>query len=136
MIKLLKIKKYRIPFLIKVSFICAFLQLFFIHTYLHANIPENQDKIYDSLKIELNKQKISSLKVVTFIELLKSLSKIRISRGLSQKDLGDLIGVPKQQINRYEEHEYQNISIEKINIILEVLNINLDLIPKKEIKVA
>jgi len=93
---------------------------------------ENEIKEYEEIKsgnYELPKN-------ITFIELLRSLPKIRISKGLSQKDLGDLIGATKQQINRYEEHEYQNIGIEKINMILDVLNINLDIIPKKETMVA
>ena len=93
---------------------------------------ENEIKEYEEIKsgnYELPKN-------ITFIDLLRSLPKIRVSRGLSQKNLGDLIGVSKQQINRYEEHEYQNIGIEKINMILEVLNINLDIIPKKETMVA
>jgi len=43
-----------------------------------------------------------------------------------------LIGVTKQQINRYEEYEYQNVGVEKVNKILDVLNISLDMKPKKE----
>lgn len=71
-------------------------------------------------------------KNVSFIEVLNSLPKIRISKGLSQKDLADLIGITKQQINRYEEQEYQNVSVEKVNRILDVLDINLDIKSKKE----
>lgn len=64
---------------------------------------------------------------ITFVELLRSLTKIRIAKRLSQQDLATLIGVSRQQINRYEEHDYQNVSIEKVNAILEALNINIDL---------
>jgi len=95
----------------------------------------------DSMIGELEKDLIEYAKIkagnfelpknVSFIEVLKSLPKIRISKGLSQKDLADLIGVTKQQINRYEEQEYQNVSVEKVNMILDVLNVNLDVKLKK-----
>lgn len=67
---------------------------------------------------------------ITFVELLQSISKIRISKGLSQQDLANMLGITKQQLNRYEEHNYQNISIAKINEILEVLNISVSLFQK------
>jgi len=64
---------------------------------------------------------------ITFIELLKNLTKIRIAKGISQQDLANMIGVSRQKINLYEEHDYQNVKIEKINAILKALNINLDM---------
>jgi len=64
---------------------------------------------------------------ITFIELLRNLTKIRIAKGISQQDLANMIGVSRQKINLYEEHDYQNVKIEKINDILKVLNINLDM---------
>jgi HTH-type transcriptional regulator/antitoxin HigA len=66
-------------------------------------------------------------KNITFVELLKNLTKIRISRGLSQQDLGNKIGVSRQKINLYEEHDYQNVKIDKINAILGAFNISLDM---------
>ena len=79
---------------------------------------------------ELKAGKFQLPQDISFIELLRYL--IRIAKGLSQKDLADLIGVTKQQINRYEEYEYQNVGVEKVNKILDVLNISLDMKPKKE----
>ena len=69
-------------------------------------------------------------KNISFVELLQSISKIRISKGLSQQDLANMLGITKQQLNRYEEHNYQNVSIAKINEILEVLNISVSLFKK------
>ena len=81
---------------------------------------------------DLKAGKFQLPQAISFIELLRYLPKIRIAKGLSQKDLADLIGVTKQQINRYEEYEYQNVGVEKVNRILDVLNISLDMKPKKE----
>lgn len=64
---------------------------------------------------------------ISFVELLKCIAKVRISKGLSQQDLANLLGVTKQQINRYEEYDYQNVSLAKINEILDVLGLTISL---------
>jgi len=67
---------------------------------------------------------------ISFRELLKSIAKVRISKGLSQQDLAKKLGVTKQQINRYEEHDYQNVSAANIAEILEVLDLSISLLEK------
>jgi len=64
---------------------------------------------------------------ITFIELLKNITKVRISKGLSQQDLANLLGMSKQQINRYEEYDWQNVSVSNINQILTALDLNVSL---------
>lgn len=66
-------------------------------------------------------------KNITFVELMKNITKIRISKGLSQQDLANLLGTTKQQINRYEEHDYQNVSLVKISEIIAVLGLTVSL---------
>lgn len=87
---------------------------------------ENELKEYEELK----RGKYELPQNITFIELLNHISKIRISKGLSQQDLASLLGLTKQQINRYEEHNYQNVSLVKINEILEVLGVSVSLYKK------
>lgn len=66
-------------------------------------------------------------KNISFVELLNSIAKVRISKGLSQQDFAKLLGITKQQINRYEEHDYQNVSMSKISEILDVLGLSVTL---------
>ena len=66
-------------------------------------------------------------KNITFVELMKNITKIRIAKGLSQQDLANLLGTTKQQINRYEEHDYQNVSLVKISEIIAVLGLSVSL---------
>jgi len=66
-------------------------------------------------------------KNITFVELMKNITKIRIAKGLSQQDLANLLGTTKQQINRYEEHDYQNVSLVKISEIISVLGLTVSL---------
>lgn len=87
------------------------------------NDLENEIKEYEALKAG----NFTLPQNITFLELLKNLAKIRISKGLSQQDLANLIGVSRQKINLYEEHDYQNMTSDKINAILNALNIHLDM---------
>ena len=91
--------------------------LSFIGT-LEAEIEE-----YEALK----RGEFTLPKNIPFVELLKSIAKVRISKGLSQQDLARLLGVTKQQINRYEEHDYQNVSMAKISELLDVLGLSVTL---------
>lgn len=72
-------------------------------------------------------------KNITFVELLKNITKVRISKGLSQQDLANMLGMTKQQINRYEEHDYQNVSLVKISEIIAVLGLTVSLEKQKDI---
>ena len=50
---------------------------------------------------------------------------LRIYKGLSQKDLAELLGVHESQVSRDEKNEYHNITLERANRILEVLEVEL-----------
>lgn len=99
----------------------------------HKDAIGSIESLIGQLEAELNEYKklkngeFVLPKNITFVELLKNIAKIRISKGLSQQDLANLLGVSKQQINRYEEHDYQNISIIKINEILSALDLSISL---------
>ena len=67
---------------------------------------------------------------IPFNELLRSIAKVRISKGLSQQDLAKILGITKQQINRYEEQDYQNVSASNLSEILEALDLSLSLLKK------
>lgn len=84
---------------------------------------ENEIKEYEDLK----RGEFTLPKNITFVELIKNIAKIRISKGLSQQDLANMLGMTKQQINRYEEHDYQNVSLVKISEIIAVLGLTVTL---------
>ena len=84
---------------------------------------ENEIKEYEDLK----RGEFTLPKNITFVELIKNIAKIRISKGLSQQDLANMLGMTKQQINRYEEHDYQNVSLVKISEIIAVLGLTVSL---------
>jgi DNA-binding XRE family transcriptional regulator len=50
---------------------------------------------------------------------------LRIYRGLTQKQLADLLGTHESQVSRDEHNEYHNITLERANRILEALRVEL-----------
>lgn len=52
-------------------------------------------------------------------------AKIRIARGVSQTELARRLGVSKQVISRYEETEYQTVSIGRLQEILDAIGIKM-----------
>ena len=50
-------------------------------------------------------------------------AKIRIAKGISQTELARRLGVSKQVISRYEESDYQTVSVAKLQEILDVIGI-------------
>jgi ribosome-binding protein aMBF1 (putative translation factor) len=51
----------------------------------------------------------------------QDLIRARIASGLSQKELAERLGMPEQQIQRYESSEYESVSFARIAEIAEVL---------------
>ena len=58
-------------------------------------------------------------------QLPVTLIKARISLGLSQKKLGDLIGLPEQQIQRYESTNYEAVSVARVKEIAKALDLQI-----------
>ena len=46
---------------------------------------------------------------------------MRIASGYTQKELADKIGVPEQQIQRYEQQEYGKVKFERVVQIIRAL---------------
>ena len=56
-------------------------------------------------------------------ELPRALIKARIAAGLTQKQLGERVGVAEQQVQRYEAMEYQQASFGRLLEIADALRI-------------
>lgn len=51
----------------------------------------------------------------------RDLIRARIASGLSQKQLAERLGMPEQQIQRYEAKEYESVSLARISEVARVL---------------
>ena len=83
----------------------------------------------DRLKAEISEYELlqqgeSVLKINSLTELPIALIKARISRGMTQKDLAEKIGIQEQQIQRYEANHYDSASFDRLQEIFEALGIS------------
>lgn len=80
---------------------------------------EDELREYDQLKSgELDLPHVKRLdQIAPFI------TKIRIAKGVSQTELARRLGVSKQVVSRYEEGDYQAVSIARLQEILDAIGI-------------
>ncbi|MGA2878439.1 MAG: helix-turn-helix domain-containing protein [Bryobacteraceae bacterium] len=80
---------------------------------------EDELSEYDQLKAgELTLPHVERLdQIAPFI------AKIRITKGVSQTELARRLGVSKQVVSRYEESDYQTVSIARLQEILDAIGI-------------
>ena len=105
------------------------------------------DSIEDLLQISAWKSRVEDLStdIDEFISLTKefklefseenlpkAIINSRIASGMTQKQLANAIEIQEQQIQRYEQNQYQTASFERIIQILRVLSKNINL--KVELK--
>lgn len=50
---------------------------------------------------------------------------MRITRGLTQRKLADLLGVSETMVSRDERNEYHGITVERVNKIIEALGVRI-----------
>lgn len=55
-----------------------------------------------------------------------ALIQARIARGMSQKDLGDVLGVKEQQVQRYEAERYRSASLDRLVEISDALGVQIE----------
>lgn len=51
---------------------------------------------------------------------------LRIARGLTQRQLAELLGVHESQVSRNERNEYHGLTVERASRILDALRVRLD----------
>jgi ribosome-binding protein aMBF1 (putative translation factor) len=77
---------------------------------------------YDALK----RGKSKALPIASLDELPKVLIQARIAAGLSQRELGEQLGLKEQQIQRYEATLYRSASLTRLLGVAHALGIRLD----------
>ncbi|HIK12338.1 MAG TPA: helix-turn-helix transcriptional regulator [Oscillatoriaceae cyanobacterium M33_DOE_052] len=65
------------------------------------------------------------LTIENFNDLPQILIKARIAAKLSQKELADLAGITTEQIQRYEDNDYEDASFLEIKFVIDALDIKI-----------
>lgn len=74
---------------------------------------------------ELRTGTVTEFDVADLADLPTALIKARIARKLSQTDLADLVGVPPQQIQRWEADGYSRAGLDKLKKIASALRVRI-----------
>jgi HTH-type transcriptional regulator/antitoxin HigA len=90
---------------------------------LQSQIDELAEQVRDYEALQSGA--VSMLKAQSLSELPKILIKARIARGLSQRDLAEMLGLKEQQIQRYESEEYGTANLRRLAQVAEALNLNI-----------
>jgi len=91
----------------------------------NAEIQKLEEELeeYENLKAG----KIELPEDITFLEIIGYISKIRIAKGFSQKDLAGMLGITKQAINHHEKYNYYNLDIYQLNKLFQIFGIKFHL---------
>ena len=80
---------------------------------------EDELRDYDQLK----RGKLKLPRTERLDEIAPFIAKIRIAKGVSQTELARRLGISKQVISRYEESDYQTVSIARLQEILDAMGV-------------
>lgn len=74
---------------------------------------------------ELKSGAVRVLKADSLEELPRILVQARIARGLTQRQLADLLNLKEQQIQRYESEKYASASLQRLTEVTNALELNI-----------
>ena len=92
-------------------------------------------QVKDYEKLRSGKYRV--LKDSSFDDLPIELIRARIALGYTQKQLGNIVGLKEQQIQRYEETEYASASFSRLKEIIDALGLDVKekiLLPEEAVK--
>ncbi len=85
----------------------------------------------EKLTLEVNEYEtlksgtVDTLKATTLQQLPNLLIRARIAKGLSQRELAEVIGVKEQQIQRYEAERYASANLRRLADVANALGLNI-----------
>lgn len=68
---------------------------------------------------------VKTFKTASLNDLPKILIKARIAKGLSQRELAELLNMKEQQMQRYESEEYASASLSRLLEVANILELNI-----------
>jgi transcriptional regulator with XRE-family HTH domain len=102
-----------------------------VHPRLHQAMIDGLRSQRDDLREELSAYealrdgKVKRRVLTSLLDLPTALIEGRIVSRLTQKELGTRLGVPEQQVQRYEKTRYAGVGIERLQEVADALGINL-----------
>lgn len=90
---------------------------------VESQLQDLQAEIADYEK--LRGGEVTSIVADSILDLAGALIKARIVRNWTQKELGERLKLPEQQIQRYEATLYKGVSVERLQEVADALGIRV-----------
>ncbi|HXJ96298.1 MAG TPA: helix-turn-helix transcriptional regulator [Terriglobia bacterium] len=84
-------------------------------------IRQLEDEVHEYDELKAGELKLPHIRKLD--EIAPFIAKMRIVKGVTQTELARRLGVSKQVISRYEESDYQTVSIARLQEILDAIGI-------------
>lgn len=98
----------------------------FVEAHKHALSSQIEEldedlALYDALR----DGRVTTFEAEGLHDLPDLLIRARIARGMSQRELGDFLGMKEQQVQRYEAERFRSASLERLIEIADALNVRI-----------
>jgi DNA-binding Xre family transcriptional regulator len=90
---------------------------------IESQLQDLEDEIDEYEKLKSGR--VRSIVVHSIVGIALSLIKARIARNLTQKQLADRLGLPEQQIQRYESTQYKGVAVERLQEVADALEVRV-----------
>jgi len=90
---------------------------------IESQLQDLRDEIDEYEKLKSGR--VKSIVVHSIVDIALSLVKARIARNLTQKQLADRLGLPEQQIQRYESTQYKGVAVERLQEVADALQVRV-----------
>ena len=90
---------------------------------LESQLRDLEEELSDYEK--LRDGSVTTIVVDSILELPVGLVKARIVRNWTQKELAERLGLPEQQIQRYEATLYKGVSVERLQEVADALKVRV-----------
>jgi ribosome-binding protein aMBF1 (putative translation factor) len=99
-----------------------------IHQAMIASLESERDVLHEQIdRYEaLRAGKVKTRKVHSLRELPVVLIEGRIAAGLTQRELADRLGLPEQQVQRWESTMYSCVSLDRLQAVADALGIEIE----------
>ena len=90
---------------------------------IESQLQDLQEELADYEK--LRSGAVTVIEANSIIELAVALVKARIVRNWTQKEFGERLGLPEQQIQRYEATLYKGVAVERLQEVADALKVHV-----------
>jgi transcriptional regulator with XRE-family HTH domain len=90
---------------------------------LRSQLDELREEVdqYEALRAGKVRRRV----LTSLLDLPDALIEGRIVRRLTQKELAKRLGIPEQQVQRYEQTRYAGVSLERLNEVAEAIGLRV-----------